>query len=74
MRGLPYLLACFAAKADMPEEARAWLAESAAMGGPSEITNRTLEAGDLALSDPAPTLNRPALHAPPRLPTHQEKP
>jgi hypothetical protein len=38
MRGLPYLLACFASKAGLSdEEAERWLARSAAMGGPSEI-------------------------------------
>ena len=60
MRGLPYLLACFAAKAGLRDEAGVWLARSAAMGGPSEIRDGALEAGDLVLSNPMPSLDRPA--------------
>ncbi len=53
MRGLPYLLACYAAKAGLLEEADIWLAKSVAMGGPGEIKDGALEAGDLAFSSPA---------------------
>jgi predicted Zn-dependent protease len=60
MRGLPYLLACFASKAGLREEADVWLARSAAMGGPSEIKHGPLEADDLALSSSAPALDRAA--------------
>jgi predicted Zn-dependent protease len=58
MRGLPYLLACFAAKAGLNNEAGEWLARSAAIGGPGEIRDGALEAGDLALSNPMPASDR----------------
>lgn len=58
MRGLPYLLACFASKAGLSEEAEKWLTRSAAMGGPSEIRNGSLEEGDLVLTDSVPALSR----------------
>jgi hypothetical protein len=58
MRGVPYLLACFASRAGMTEEADTWLARSAAMGGPSQIKDGPLEEGDLLLSSPAPVSER----------------
>ena len=58
MRGLPYLLACFASKAGLNEEANLWLARSAAMGGPSEIRTGSLEEGDLVLGKSVPALGR----------------
>ena len=58
MRGLPYLLACFAAKAGLNQESTEWLAQSAAMGGPSEIKNGALEEGDLVLGNSVPKLSR----------------
>jgi hypothetical protein len=54
MRGVPYLLACFASRAGMNQEADDWLARSAAMGGPSQIKDGPLEEGDLLLSGPKP--------------------
>lgn len=60
IRGLPYLLACFAAKAGMTEESEAWLARSAALGGPCEIKNGSLEEGDLVTPNSVSPLLRPA--------------
>lgn len=58
MRGFPYLLACFAAKAGLSQESAAWLERSAAMGGPSQIQNGTLEEGDLTWDVPVSHIQR----------------
>lgn len=58
-RGVPYLLACFAARAGLNQEADAWLARSAAMGGPKQIKDGPLDEEDLLISDPSAAVDRP---------------
>lgn len=60
VRGFPYLVACFAAKAGLDQEAELWLARSAALGGPSQIKKGPLDEGDLSLSPAGPPQGRPA--------------
>jgi hypothetical protein len=60
VRGIPYLLACFAARAGLNEEADVWLARSAALGGPRQIKDGPLEEGDLLISGSCVGADRPS--------------
>jgi predicted Zn-dependent protease len=59
IRGIPYLLACYAWQCGRPEDAERWLARSAALGGPSRIQNGHLAQADLGLTFESKSAPRP---------------